>query len=151
VKEWIEWNHGLDQYRLVKELRLAGISAIVAANRFLEETYLPKINGKFCRPIADPADAHVPLTVDMKGILCFEHERTVIMIMQSCLNATGFRSSRPIRSCPGSNKVIVRIRLDGSLSILWKEKIRLVEEISIPKKVNQTFMLPEEEVISIAS
>jgi hypothetical protein len=79
VKGWVERNHGLDQERLVRELQLAGISTIAEANRFLEETYLPKINGKFSRAVADPADAHAPLgTVDLKGILCFEHERTVI-------------------------------------------------------------------------
>jgi hypothetical protein len=55
-----ERNHARDQDRLVKELRLAGISTIAEANRFLEETCLPKINGKFSRPAADPADAHVP-------------------------------------------------------------------------------------------
>jgi hypothetical protein len=71
-------NHALDQDRLVKELRLAGISTIAEANQFLEETYLPKINGKFSRPAADPADAHVPLgRVDLGEILCFEHERKV--------------------------------------------------------------------------
>jgi hypothetical protein len=32
------------------------------------------------------------------------------------------------------DKVIVRIRLDGSLSILWKGKAILVEEIQISKK-----------------
>jgi hypothetical protein len=60
---------------LVRELRLAGISGIEAANRFLTETYLPKMNRKFSRPAAD---AHVPLgTGDRRKILCFKHKRTV--------------------------------------------------------------------------
>jgi hypothetical protein len=51
----VERNHGLDQDRLVKELRLAGISTIEQANRFLLETYLPR---EFARPAASREDAH---------------------------------------------------------------------------------------------
>ena len=50
AKGRVERNHGLDQDRLVKELRLAGISTIAGANRFLEKTHLPKMNRKFSRP-----------------------------------------------------------------------------------------------------
>jgi len=49
-------NHGTEQDRLVKELRLAGISTIAEANNFLEKTYLPKMNKKFTRPPADTAE-----------------------------------------------------------------------------------------------
>jgi hypothetical protein len=78
AKGRVERNHGLDQDRLVKELRLADISTIEEGNRFLDETYLPNMNKCFSRPAAEVADTHVPLgTVDLKDILCFEHERTV--------------------------------------------------------------------------
>jgi hypothetical protein len=46
---------------MAKELRLAGVLDIEAANQFPLETYPPNINGKFSRPASDPADAHVPL------------------------------------------------------------------------------------------
>jgi hypothetical protein len=61
AKGRVEWNHAMEQDRLAKELRLVGVSTIAEENRFIEETYLPKINGKFSRPAADPADVHVPL------------------------------------------------------------------------------------------
>ena len=61
AKGRVERKHGLDQDRLVKELRLAGISAIEGANKFLLETYPPKINAKFSRPAKSPQDAHIPL------------------------------------------------------------------------------------------
>jgi hypothetical protein len=78
AKGRVERNHGLDQDRLVKELRLAGISTIQEANRFLRETYLPKMNGKFSRPAVSQEDAHVPLLdADLTDIFCFEYERTV--------------------------------------------------------------------------
>jgi hypothetical protein len=50
AKGRVERNHGLDQDRLVKDLRLAGISTIEEANRFVHETYLSRMNDKFSRP-----------------------------------------------------------------------------------------------------
>jgi hypothetical protein len=78
AKGRVERNHGVDQDRLVKELRLAGISTIAEANEFLEKVYLPKMNKKFSRPAAKPEDAHAPLgNANLKNIMCFEYERTV--------------------------------------------------------------------------
>jgi hypothetical protein len=78
AKGRVERNHGAGQDRLVKDLRLAGISTIEAANEFLENYYLPKMNRKFSRPAARPEDAHVPLgNASLKDIMCLEYERTV--------------------------------------------------------------------------
>jgi hypothetical protein len=136
AKGRVERNHALDQDRLVKELRLAGISTIAEANRFLEKTYLPQINGKFSRPAADPADAHVPLgTVDLRDILCFEYERTVTNDYVVRFECRLFQIRKTNKTLPRpQDKVIVRIRLDRSLSILWKGKALLVEEIKISPK-----------------
>ncbi|MGH2619667.1 MAG: ISNCY family transposase, partial [Anaerolineales bacterium] len=41
---------GTLQDRLPKELKLAGITGIEAANRFIREVYLPDHNGRFARP-----------------------------------------------------------------------------------------------------
>ena len=133
AKGRVERNHGLDQDRLVKELRLAGISSIEAANRFLIETYLPKMNRKFSRPAADSSDAHVPLgTVDLSNIFCFEHERTVANDYVVRFECRLFQILKANKSLPRpKDKVTIRIRLDGSLSILWKGKPLLVEEINI--------------------
>jgi hypothetical protein len=58
AKGRVERGHGLGQYRLAKELRLAGISTIHEAGRFLRETCLP---GEFSRPAASREDARIPL------------------------------------------------------------------------------------------
>ena len=47
------------QDRLVKELRLAGITTIEAANRFLDE-WLPIYNRRCSVQPAQPADLHRP-------------------------------------------------------------------------------------------
>ena len=84
-------NHGLDHDRLAKELRLAGISAITGANKFLIETYPPKINSKFSRPAKSPLDAYLPLlNIDLRDIFCFEYERRLLMTALSGLNVVGF-------------------------------------------------------------
>ncbi|MDR1315364.1 MAG: hypothetical protein LBK13_00710 [Spirochaetales bacterium] len=94
------------------------------------------MNGKFSRPAANPADAHMPPgTADLEEILCFEHERTVgndYVVRFECRLLQILRTGR-ILPRPG-DRVTVRIRLDGSLSILWKGKTLSVEEIQINKK-----------------
>jgi transposase len=128
----VERNHGIDQDRLVKELRLAGISTIEEANRFLEETYLPKMNRKFSKPPAKKIDAHVPLgDVNLTDILCFEYERTVSNDYVVRYEKRLFQVLKSNKILPRSkDKVIVRILLDGNLSIIFKETKLLVKELT---------------------
>jgi hypothetical protein len=66
------------QGRLVNELRVARITTVAAANRYLREHFLPAFNAEFGRPPADPACAFVALGhVDLDQILCIEAERVV--------------------------------------------------------------------------
>ena len=66
------------QDRLPKELRLAGVVTIEAANAFLRETYLPAHNARFAVPPAAAGSAFVPIQgVDLDEILCAEEERQV--------------------------------------------------------------------------
>jgi transposase len=69
---------GTLQGRLPKELELAGITTVDAANRFLRETYLPEHNSRFAVPPEHPETAFV---ADLAGvhrdILCVQEERVV--------------------------------------------------------------------------
>lgn len=70
---------GTLQDRLVKELQLAGITDIEAANRWIAEVYLPRHNARFAKPAAIPENAFVPIA-DKKVLmetLCIEDQRTV--------------------------------------------------------------------------
>jgi hypothetical protein len=135
AKGRVERNHALDQDRLVKELRLAGISTIEEANKFLNETYLPKMNAKFSRPAADTADAHIPLgNVNLPDILCLEYERTVSNDYVVRFECRHFQILKSNRNLPRpKDKVTVLIRLDDSFCIQWKKNSLLVEEIEIQK------------------
>lgn len=70
---------GTLQDRLVKELRLAGISGIEQANRFIAEVYLPDHNRRFTEPPELQDSAFVPLSQpgQLRDILCLQEERTV--------------------------------------------------------------------------
>jgi len=66
------------QDRLVKELKLAGIVSIAAANAFLRDVYLPEHNARFAVPAAQLGSAFTPIPgVDLDEILCVQEERQV--------------------------------------------------------------------------
>ena len=66
------------QDRLPRELALAGIVDIEAANRFIAQTYLPAHNARFARPAAVDDSAFVAADPQqLAQILCIEEERVV--------------------------------------------------------------------------
>jgi hypothetical protein len=108
------------QDRLVNELRVAGITTVAAANRYLRERFLPAFNTEFARPPTDPASAFVPLgRVDLDQLLCVEEERVVgrdnVVVIAGPALQVAKQPGR--RSCAGL-RVLVRRHLDGQYS-LW--------------------------------
>lgn len=69
---------GTLQDRLPKELKLAGIGSIEAANHFIREVYLPEHNARFSRPpeLAESAFVAADPAI-LSEILCVEEERVV--------------------------------------------------------------------------
>jgi len=66
------------QERLPKELALAGITDIGAANRYIAEVYLPAFNAEFAVPAREEGTAFVPwIGGGLDDILCEQYERTV--------------------------------------------------------------------------
>jgi hypothetical protein len=109
------------QDRLVNELRVAGITTVAAANRYVRDRFLPALNAEFGRPPADPASAFVPLgRVDLEQILCVEEERTVgrdnvVMTERLPLQL----SKQPGRRTCAGLRVLVRRHLSGQHSIWY--------------------------------
>lgn len=70
---------GTLQDRLPKELKLAGIRDVEAANRFIREVYLPAHNARFARPptLAESALVIVRDPVGLADILCVQEDRVV--------------------------------------------------------------------------
>ena len=113
--------NGTVQGRLVNELRLAGITTVAAANRYLQQRFLPDLNATFGRAPADPASAFVPVGGhDLAQLLCHEEERVVARDNTVRLDAVVLQidKQRGRRSCAGL-RVLVRRHLDGRHSVWW--------------------------------
>ena len=66
------------QDRLVKELALAGITAVDAANRYIRTVYIPAHNVRFAVKAEQEGSAFVAIPgVDLNEILCVQEERQV--------------------------------------------------------------------------
>ena len=66
------------QERLPKELVLAGITDMAAANRYLKEVYMPTFNAEFVQPASEQGSAFVPwIGGELADIFCERHERVV--------------------------------------------------------------------------
>jgi len=79
AKGRVERANGTLQDRLVKALRLAGISDIQQANEFLDREFLREHNRQFALPAASQGDVHrkVPKGLVLAEILCVRETRTV--------------------------------------------------------------------------
>ena len=117
AKGRVERSFGTHQDRLVKELRLAGLSTIPEANRFLRARYLPTHNRRYALEPANPTDAHRPLlrTQDLEAILSVQTTRTVERDFTVRLQNRFFQllPQQPVRLRPGDT-VLIEQRLNGT-------------------------------------
>jgi transposase len=107
------------QDRLVKELALAGIATMAAANRFLKETYIPAHNARFAVAAEQQGSAFVAIPgVDLKEILCVQEERQVGN--DNCVSFNRLKlqiPASPLRAHFVKANVKVRHYADGSHAI----------------------------------
>jgi transposase len=109
------------QGRLVNELCAARIRTVEAANRYLQQRFVPTFNATFGRPPRDPTPAFVPVgRLDLEQILCHEEPRTVGRDNTVVLDRVVLQidKQRGRRTCAGL-PVLVRRHLDGRHSVWW--------------------------------
>lgn len=138
AKGRIERSNGIHQDRLVKELRLANISSIDQANRFLTKTYLPKLNHRFAKLPLKPEDYHrpAPKPSELRNLIGYEEPRSVshdwtIQYKNKTLQLT------PNHPCLPNPKSTVWVfeQLDGALRITYKgHSLNFTELSQKPKK-----------------
>jgi hypothetical protein len=114
AKGRVERLFGTFQDRVIKEMRLAGITTMEEANRFLVG-YLPIYNRRFSVKAAGAADLHrpVPKVLALDGILCIKIERT----LRNDFTVAHDRKLYQIQDNLRVQRVMVEERLDGTLRI----------------------------------
>jgi hypothetical protein len=113
------------QDRLVKELRIAGIGTMEAANQYLASTFLPDWEQRFTTMPANTTDAHRPLTElhNLPGSLSHVEMRTVASDYTIPYGGQRHQITRDsIQAGLKGQQVRVESRLDGSLAVRFKGK-----------------------------
>ena len=135
AKGRVERGFGTHQDRLVKELRLAGISNMEDGNVFLAEVYVPKHNARFAVAPENNTNVHRPLLKShcLEEILSLRTERTVANDYTIRKDNQFFQllAEQPVRVKP-KDKVLVEMRLDGSRHMRFKEAYLGFKSISKP-------------------
>jgi hypothetical protein len=116
---------GTIQGRLPQELRLAKITDYEAANRYLDEVFVPDFNKRFTVEPTEPESAFVRLMgVDLRLLLSVHHERVVrgdstITFNSLVLQLPKTRDRRHFVRCP----VLVHEFLDGTLGVSYQARL----------------------------
>ena len=147
AKGRVERRNGLLQDRLVKEMRppataqwragLAGCHDLISANAFLEKTFLPDLNRRFCVPAAQPANLHraVPSELKLAEVLSLEELRVVTRDWTVAWQGRWFQLTRQntVLPAPG-RRIVVRELRDGKVQLLYQgQKLRWRELPERPK------------------
>lgn len=121
AKGRVERGFHTHQDRLVKELRLRGISTPEAANRYLQGNYIPKHNARYAIAPRSTLDVHKPLIagVDLLDVLSVKLTRVVrndytIQYFKRWIQIPEGAGVRP------KAEVTVQTRLDGEVRLLYK-------------------------------
>jgi transposase len=125
AKGRVERSHGIYQDRLVKLLKLNGITCVEDANRFLQNGFMDELNQKFAKTPLDSTDAHrpVPKGMDLAQVFCFEERRTVMNDWCIRHENTFYQIHKDNRPLPRpKDKVVLRIRLDGIVELLYRDR-----------------------------
>ena len=129
------------QDRLPKELKLADIAEIEAANRFIAEVYLPAHNQRFAKPAALPDSAFVAAdALQLCKILCVHEER--IVARDNTVSYGGLKLQlppSPLRAHYVKARVKVHEYPDGALAVFhgprriasYTNKGQPIEELSL--------------------
>lgn len=116
---------GTFQGRLPKELRLAGIRDYDAANRYLEQTFLPDFNKRFTVEPAQPESAFVSVAgFDLPLLLSTHHQRVVardntVRFESLTLQLPTTKERAHFVRCP----VVVHELLDDTLAVSYQGRL----------------------------
>jgi len=136
AKGRVERSHKTAQDRLVKEFRIAGISTINEANRFLK-TYTGEHNKRFAFRAQRAGDLHRTLDeYKLKNILCLKEKRAINQNFTIVYRKGIFQLDKypKVRIVPGDS-VWVHEHFDGKIELFFKGiKLYYMKLASMPVK-----------------
>ena len=135
AKGRVERVNGTLQDRLVKELRLLGISTIAAANAMLDD-FADELNARFARPAAGEADAHriAPRGKDeWQYYFSTEETRTVHNDNTVVVKGRHWQILAQPGAPPPGSRVILRRPLDAPAYWVWRERRLRTKPIEPPR------------------
>jgi transposase len=130
AKGRVERGFSTAQDRLVKGLRVAGVSSLEEANAYLEKEFLPWWNRTLTVEPGNACDAHRPLLEEhaLAAILSHVDQRQISngYTIQYC-GQTYQIPRHQVRTGMRSSKVRVEARLDGSIAMCFQDKYLAVQ------------------------
>lgn len=140
AKGRVERSNGTYQDRLVKELRLAGISDIDSANEFLYGGFLKELNSKFAVEAREEEDYHRSAKeYDLASIFCIEEERRLSQDWIVRFESGFYQLKRQSKYEPAKGKVLVRKYLNGELHFNYRgEDIPYQRLAERPVKISES-------------
>src|SRR5262249_36590520 len=133
AKGRVERSFGTAQDRLVKEMRLANVMTIVQANRLLDDGLLAKHNRLFSVAARESGDAHraVGNGFNLAAILSLQAQRVVANDYTVRFENRHYQLDKPIYPGQRSGKVVIEVRLDGSMAIRFGKHSLAYHEIVV--------------------
>jgi hypothetical protein len=123
AKGRVERTNGVLQDRLVKALRLEGISELGRANEYLARTFLPALNRRFERKAASAADVHRGVPRNLDEVLSWEEERVVQRDWTVACEGRWHQVQREHEPLSlAGKKVVVRRLRDGRVQLVHRGK-----------------------------
>lgn len=145
AKGRIERLFGTLQDRLVKELRLRGVSTIEKANEFVEKEYLPRHNEKYSIEPKSNTDLHKEAKgYDLDEILCLKETRILTADFTLRHNNRWYQLERKQKTLIfPRNEITVKTRLDGRISLSIRETNLFFHGIDKPIKTEMTQLVKQ--------
>jgi len=131
AKGRVERSFQTAQDRLVKGLRIAGVTTLEEANRYLDEEFMPWWNQHLVVTPANPADAHRALdrTFDLNAILSVVETRQVTSDYTLRFRGKIYRIERTdVRPGLRGGNVRIEVRFGGSVHARFQERYLAIEE-----------------------
>jgi Helix-turn-helix domain len=131
AKGRVERSFGTAQDRWVKELRLAGVTSLAQSNALLGRL-LPAHNRRFAKAARRAGDAHRPLGPghDLAAILSLQEERVVANDYTIRFRNRFYQLLKPVYPGQRGGKVVIELRLDGSMAIRFGGHYLRYQEVS---------------------